>query len=76
MPQFEKEEDMLEAISQVVEENTGLALNTDYIKELLVEVQREQLKGVVYRAFMAVNQAKEENPPAAEESKVEENGAG
>ena len=63
MPQFEKEEDMLEAISQVVEENTGLALNTDYIKELLVEVQREQLKGVVYRAFMAVNQ-----PETAEDS--------
>lgn len=64
MPQFEKEEDMLEAISQVVEENTGLALNTDYIKELLVEVQREQLKGVVYRAFMAVNQPEttESNP--------------
>lgn len=65
MPQFEKEEDMLEAISQVVEENSGLALNTGYIKELLVEVQREQLKGLVYRAFMSVNQpeAKEDSNP-------------
>jgi hypothetical protein len=36
-----------------------------------LEVQREQLKGLVYRAFMAVNQAKEqpvENGDSSEEA--------
>lgn len=51
---------MLQAMVEVIEQSTGLVLDQDHIKELLLEVQREQLKGLVYRAFMAVNQAKEE----------------
>ena len=57
---FKNEEEMLQAMVEVIEQSTGLVLDQDHIKELLLEVQREQLKGLVYRAFMAVNQAKEE----------------
>ena len=57
---FKNEEEMLQAMVEVIEQSTGLVLDQDHIKELLLEVQKEQLKGLVYRAFMAVNQAKEE----------------
>jgi hypothetical protein len=68
---FKNEEEMLQAMVEVIEQSTGLVLDQDHIKELLLEVQREQLKGLVYRAFMAVNQAKEqpvENGDSSEEA--------
>lgn len=68
---FKNEEEMLQAMVEVIEQSTGLVLDQDHIKELLLEVQKEQLKGLVYRAFMAVNQAKEqpvENGGSSEET--------
>jgi hypothetical protein len=44
-----------------------LVLDQEHVKELLIEVQREQLKGFVYRAFMALNQAQAEAATATEE---------
>lgn len=70
---FASEEEMLQAMVEAIEKSTGLALDQDHVKELLLEVQREQLKGLVYRAFMAVNQAREPGVPTPEES---EHGAG
>lgn len=58
---FANEEEMLQAMVEVINEGTGLVLDHDHVKELLLEVQREQLKGLVYRAFMAVNKTKEED---------------
>jgi aspartyl-tRNA(Asn)/glutamyl-tRNA(Gln) amidotransferase subunit B len=54
----------------LIEKSAGLVLDQEHVRELLLEVQREQLKGLVYRAFMAVNQAKEqavENTGSSEE---------
>jgi hypothetical protein len=59
---FTNEEEMLQAMVEVIEQSTGLVLDQNHVKELLLEVQREQLKGLVYRAFMAVNQTKESQP--------------
>lgn len=74
---FTSEEEMLQAMVEVIEKSTGLVLDQDHVKELLLEVQREQLKGLVYRAFMAVNQAREpEAVQAVEAAKEEEHGAG
>jgi hypothetical protein len=59
MAQFENEEAMLQAMVESIEGGTGIVLDTAHVKELLLEVQREQLKGLVYRAFMSVNQSAE-----------------
>jgi hypothetical protein len=56
---FTNEQEMLQAMAEMIEGTTGVVLDESHIKELLLEVQREQLKGLVYRAFMAVNQNKE-----------------
>lgn len=75
---FTSEEEMLQAMVEAIEKSTGLVLDQDHVKELLLEVQREQLKGLVYRAFMAVNQAREPATPQTEEPAKEESehGAG
>ena len=75
---FTNEEEMLQAMVEVIEKSTGLVLDQDHVKELLLEVQREQLKGLVYRAFMAVNQAREPSTPEQQEPAKEEteHGAG
>lgn len=67
---FTSEEEMLQAMVEMIEKSAGLVLDQEHVRELLLEVQREQLKGLVYRAFMAVNQAKEqavENTGSSEE---------
>lgn len=67
---FTSEEEMLQAMVEMIEKLAGLVLDQEHVRELLLEVQREQLKGLVYRAFMAVNQAKEqavENTGSSEE---------
>jgi len=71
---FTNEEEMLQAVVELVEQASGLVLSTQYARELLVEIQREQLKGLIYKAFIAVNQPKEVNPST--ETGAEENGAG
>jgi uncharacterized protein YaaW (UPF0174 family) len=57
---FTSEEEMLQEMVELIEKSTGLVLDQEHVKELLIEVQREQLKGLVYKAFMAVNQAREQ----------------
>jgi len=75
---FTSEEEMLQAMVEAIEKSTGLVLDQDHVRELLLEVQREQLKGLVYRAFMTVNQAREPATPQTEEPAKEESehGAG
>lgn len=74
MARFEnREEDMLLAMAQVIQENTGLALNSAYIKELLLEVQHEQLKGLVYKAFLTVNE-EELNELKADDEEARQDG--
>jgi hypothetical protein len=68
---FTSEEEMLQAMVEAIEKSTGLVLDQDHVKELLLEVQREQLKGLVYRAFMAVNQAREQPVESVASSKEE-----
>lgn len=68
MSQFASEEEMLQAMVEVINQGTGLVLDTSHVKELLLEVQREQLKGLVYRAFMAVNKTVEATPEKDEEA--------
>lgn len=53
------EQELLQQMAEVIEETSGMVLEPEGIKTLLLEVQREQLKSLVYRAFMAVNQAHE-----------------
>jgi hypothetical protein len=64
---FQSEEEMLTAMAEMIHQGTGLTLDIEQVKALLLEVQREQLKGLVYRAFLAVNQAKEEGAEEAPE---------
>jgi hypothetical protein len=47
---------LFQEISQFIAEKTGLELSPELIGELLGEVQREELKRLVYEAFMAVQQ--------------------
>lgn len=72
---FTSEEEMLQAMAEVIAKSTGLTLDHEHIRELLLEVQREQLKGLVYRAFMAVNEAVEPEVPVSTETGTE-HGAG
>jgi hypothetical protein len=65
---FQSEEEMLTAMAEMIHQGTGLTLDIEQVKALLLEVQREQLKGLVYRAFLAVNQAKEEGAEEAPEA--------
>lgn len=60
MAQFRSEEEMLQAMVEMIQQGAGVVLDQEHVKELLLEVQREQLKGLVYKAFMAVNKAMEE----------------
>lgn len=53
------EQELLQRMAETIEATSGMVLEPEGIKTLLLEVQREQLKGLVYRAFMAVNQAHE-----------------
>jgi hypothetical protein len=53
---FNTEEELLQKMAETIEQTTGLAMETEKIKELLIEVQHEQLKGLVYRTFMKINQ--------------------
>lgn len=64
---FTNEQEMLQAIVEMIEQSTGLVLDQEHVKELLIEVQREQLKGFVYRAFMALNQAQADAATPTEE---------
>jgi len=54
------EQELLQQIAELIEENTKMVLDTDTIKVLLLEVQREQLKGLVYKAFITVSQRHEQ----------------
>lgn len=58
--EFNNEEEMLQMMSELIHDQTGLVLSNDDVKTLLIEVQREQLKGLVYKAFLSVNAAARE----------------
>ena len=58
--------DLLQQMAELIEENAKMVLDQDTIKGLLLEVQREQLKGLVYRAFVAVSQRHEQTQTGAE----------
>lgn len=64
------EQELLQQIAELIEENTKMVLDTDTIKTLLLEIQREQLKGLVYKAFIAVSQKHEQ--AQAEEKRLSE----
>lgn len=63
--QPKNEEELLQQMAEVIEKSAGIVLEPEAIKALLLEVQREQLKGLVYKAFMLVNQ-----PPEAPEAEA------
>lgn len=65
---FTNEQEMLQAMVEMIEQSTGLVLDQEHVKELLLEVQREQLKGLVYRAFMALNQTQADTTTTTEEA--------
>lgn len=54
MNQEEQKENLVRDIAAVVEAQTGLQLSLEFIEELLADIQREQLKALVYQAFLAV----------------------
>lgn len=54
MSQEEQKENLVRDIAAVVEAQTGLQLSLEFIEELLGDIQREQLKALVYQAFLAV----------------------
>lgn len=62
------EQELLQQMAELIEENAKMVLDQDTIKGLLLEVQREQLKGLVYRAFVAVSQRHEQTQTGAEGS--------
>jgi len=67
--QPKNEEELLQQMAEVIEQSSGIVLEPEAIKALLLEVQREQLKGLVYKAFMLVNQPPE--APVAEAAETE-----
>lgn len=69
---FQNEEEMLQMMAEQIHDQTGIVLNNEDVKTLLIEVQREQLKGLVYKAFLTVNQAAKEARDAAEASQGEQ----
>lgn len=48
------EQELLELMAEHIEARSGVVIGVEDIKNLLIEVQREQLKGLVYQAFLAV----------------------
>ena len=74
METFENEQELLNRMAHLIRSQTGLLLDNNTIKELLLEVQREQLKGLVYKAYVAVNEAamKEEQQNTESEDSSEE----
>jgi hypothetical protein len=62
------EQELLQQMAELIEENTKMVLDPETIKGLLLEVQREQLKGLVYRAFIAVSQKHEQAQAGVEGS--------
>lgn len=54
MDQEEQKQNLVQEIAQVIETQTGVQLSPDFIEELLGDIQREQLKALVYQAFLAI----------------------
>lgn len=58
MDQEEQKQNLVQEIAQVIETQTGVQLSPDFIEELLGDIQREQLKALVYQAFLAIQKSR------------------
>ncbi len=65
----ERKNILIEQIIAVIQEQVNLQLSPEAVEELLAEIQREQMKSLVYQAFLAVQrsqgaQLQDEEQPA------------
>lgn len=66
------EKDLIERIGEVLLERTGINLSPDDIKGLLLEVQKEQLKAMVYKAYAAITEQLEKDQASEVDPKTVE----
>lgn len=66
----QNEEALLQGIIEVIEQGSGMVLAPEQVKQLLIEVQHEQLKHLVYQAFRVVT-GQGQAPVAAQEEAAE-----
>ena len=57
----EEEAKILKSISDEIEKRTHICLAVEEVKQLLFEIQHEQLKGLVYSAYQSVYQTMLDN---------------
>jgi hydroxymethylpyrimidine/phosphomethylpyrimidine kinase len=68
---------LFQEISELIADKTGLLMTVEQVEELWDEIQREELKRLVYQAFMAIQQdrmlakkaASGEEPASSDEAK-------
>jgi hypothetical protein len=55
----ERKNAIIEQIIEVLRNQTGIELSPEAVEELMGDIQREQLKGLVYQAFLAIQRGQE-----------------
>lgn len=58
MEQEEQKQGLVQEIAAIIETQTGVQLTPEHIEEMLLEIQREQLKALVYQAFLSVQRSR------------------
>lgn len=63
----ERKNVIIEQIIKVLRNQTGIELSPEAVEELMGDIQREQLKGLVYQAFLAIQRGQEGSEEGSEE---------
>lgn len=62
----EQKHALIQQIIEVINSQVGVALEPELVEELMAEIQRDQMKTIIYQAFLSIQRAAAEEAPQEE----------
>ncbi|TXH11477.1 MAG: hypothetical protein E6R04_02510 [Spirochaetes bacterium] len=62
----EQKNALVQQIIEIINSQVGVALEPELVEELMAEIQRDQMKTIIYQAFLSIQRAAAEGAPQEE----------